>query len=184
MVDSQSEHTEGLNPIQIRLLRQDDIEIIRPILECWIRHWETGDIIPEEIDEIIKEMENSINNPNISTYLVAETPLDGVIGVVGFRPPTQEMLPFVTVDKATELTNFYVAEKHRGGKGIGTSLLNAIEQRAVKRGYEQIVLNSGPRYKETAWGFYDKMGYARVGEVKDMYGPGVHAPVWSKTLTK
>src|SRR3990167_10240102 len=118
MQDSQSEHVERINPIKTRLLRQDDIAAIIPILERWVVHWETGKPIREEIDEIIQAMKNSIDDPKTSTYLVVETSLDGVIGVVGIRLPIKEMLPFVTTSKTAELTNFFIAEKHRG-KGVG-----------------------------------------------------------------
>ena len=67
--------------------------------------------------------------------------------------------------------------------GVGSALVARLEDEARWRGYTEIVFNSGPRYKDTAWGFYDKLpGYSRVGVAEKLYGEGGDAPVWSKVL--
>jgi len=171
-------------PINTRLLIEADTDLLRPILERWIRDSETGEPFPNEVEDVIREMRASLTGLNDRTYITAETLENGVIGVIGFRHPEERMIPFTTRKEAAELINAYVAEKHRAGKGVGSSLVSALEHEVKKRGFTQVVLNSGPRYKDTAWGFYDRLaGYKRVGIVENMYGVGRHAPVWRKELT-
>jgi len=180
MVDSASEHAEGLNPIQTRQINKEDLALIQIILEQWVRHWKNNQLIPEEIAGIIKNMENSLTSEDSSFY-IAETPKDGIIGVVGIKTPSEKMKEFTTSQKAVELVNFFVDKKHRGGKGVGSTLLRRIESEVIKVGKDQIVLNSGRRYQES-WGFYDKIGFERVGIAKDIYGVGNDAPVWLKQV--
>jgi len=42
-------------------------------------------------------------------------------------------------------------------------LVNTVETEARKTGYTEIIVRSAPIYENTAWGFYDKMDYSRVG---------------------
>lgn len=69
----------------------------------------------------------------------------------------------------------------RGGNGIGTALVQALEETARQKGFTEVVLNSGPRYENTGWGFYDKLpGFRRAGVAVQFYGEGGDAPVWHK----
>ena len=127
-------------------------------------------------------MTDSVNGENDRVYLVAEAVGEEVIGVIGFRQPDERLLEFTSTPKPTELVNAYVAKEHRKGKGVGRALVAELEIQAKSHGHTEVVLNSGPRYKDTGWGFYDKLdGYQRVGVAKEYYGKGGDAPVWTKT---
>ena len=165
----------------IRFAKLNDIGQLRPILETWIR-WE-GQIIKIEVEEVLKLVAESIEGKNDNHFLVAETVDKEVIGMIGFKPPEKRMLPFSKTDKPVELINAYVAKKHRGGKGVGRALVNRLEQEAIKAGGEEVILNSGPRYKNSGWGFYDRIGYENIGTARHYYGAGFHAPVWRKELS-
>ena len=115
-------------------------------------------------------------------YLVAVTEDGEIIGVVGMRPPSPEVLQFVSTDRPVEMINAYVDTGHRKGRGVGTALVRELERLARECGYGEMILNSGPRYRNSGWEFFDRLGYERRGLARDLYGEGDHAPVWSKIL--
>lgn len=184
MVDSTSEHTEGLNPVQTRLVKREDVIKIKEIMTQWFRHWKTGELLQDEVDEAIDNINKSIDNPDYARYIVIESVKDGVIGFAGLKSPIQEMKQFTTSPNSIELVNLFLDNKQRA-KGYGKNLIDSVESHARAKGSDEIVLNSGPRYKDTAWGFYDSLpGYNRVGILKDFYGEGIEAPVWRKNLVE
>lgn len=163
----------------IRPLHNGDIDALRPILETWIRL--EGHIIKKEVDQTLQAMRESITGMTDRTYFVAEE--DGnVVGVMGMRTPDGKMVQFATTSKPIELINAFVSSERRRGSGVGRALVTKIEQAAKERGYTEVQLNSGPRYEETGWGFYDAIGYTRIALAHNYYGPGRHAPVWQKLL--
>ncbi len=174
--------TEKFNGI-VRAVQGDDLIKLKPILETWIKNRNTGEPIPEEVEEDLQFLRDSIKGQGNRTYLVAETTDNKVVGMIGLTSPGQRMLEFATTSNPTELINAYVDKSRRGGGGVGTALVQALEKVARQRGFTEILLNSGPRYKNTGWGFYDKLsGFERVGIAVKMYGEGGDAPVWRKEL--
>lgn len=168
----------------IRALRESDLESLKPILETWVRSRDTGQPLPDEVVEDLELMRNSCLGNNDRTYFVAE---DGgaVIGVIGMTPPSERMMEFATTHRPVELVNAYVAKDHRAGRGVGRALVARIEQEAQVRDHTEIILNSGPRYEHTGWGFYDKLaGFKRIGVAVKLYGEGGDAPVWQKSYKR
>ena len=167
----------------VRGLRKEDIESLRPILATWIKDRETGQLLSNELEEDLRLMSESVDAKNDRAYLVAED-LDGeVIGVMGFKRPDETMLTFTKTSSPAELTTAYVKSDERKGKGVGRALVAKLEEVAKQSGHTEIVLNSGPRYKDTGWGFYDKLpGYSRIGVAVGYYGEGGDAPVWRKEI--
>ena len=167
---------------EVRDFQESDIEKVRPILETWLIDRETGQPLPEEVEEDLDIMRGSLNGENQRHYFVAEE--EGkVLGVIGITPPREAMMPFATTSNPIELVNAYVSRDERAGRGVGTALVKGAEQEARSQGATELILNSGPRYENTAWGFYDRLpGFSRVGVAENFYAEGVHAPVWSKKL--
>lgn len=164
---------------QIRPLAQADLVQVRPILETYLRDRNTGALNTEEVQEDLDLMRQSCEGGNDRVYLVAD---DGkqVIGVIGMRTPSEAMQAFTSTERPVELVNAYVAERHQG---VGSALVERLEEEALIRYHTEIVLNSGPRYKDSGWGFYDNLpGYGRVGIATKLYGEGGDAPVWRKVL--
>jgi GNAT superfamily N-acetyltransferase len=165
----------------VRLIREEDIPQLQPILETWIRDSDTHEPLPDEIASLMEAMRLSISGKNDRIYMVAENTDKQIAGVMGFKNPDETMRSFAKTHNPAELINAYVAQ--RGG-GVGSALIRGIEAEAGMRGYTEIILNSGPRYKDTGWGFYDRQPeYKRVGVAKQMYKTG-DAPVWSKILPR
>ena len=50
-------------------------------------------------------------------------------------------------------------EPDRQGTGLGTRLVEALEEELVRRGFREVTLHA----RDTAVGFYARLGYAPVG---------------------
>ncbi len=167
----------------VRPLVEEDLPQIRPILETWLKDRGTGELEKAEVEEDLGLMRDSCKVGNERAYFVAEEPDGQVIGVIGMTSPSEVMHQFTVTRNPVELVNAYVAKEHRSGRGVGSALVARLEDEARRREYTEVAFNSGPRYKDTAWGFYDNLpGYSRVGVAEKLYGEGGDAPVWSKIL--
>ena len=166
----------------VRPLRAADLPSIERILELWVRDSPSSPPLSAEIEEHLSRMSSSLSEDRGYKYLVAATADEEIIGVVGMRPPTSEMLPFASTERPAEMINAYVDTRHRKGRGVGTALVRGLERLALECGYSEMILNSGPRYRHSGWEFFDKLGYERRDLARDLYGEGEHAPVWSKIL--
>ena len=164
-----------------RGVEQEDIPQIRKILSEWIKDPLTGEILIGEIDEVLLKISDSVSAPGDREYIVAEDESGNILGLMGLREPEDALLKLATTANPIELVNAYVSSDKKG-QGIGKLLLEKIQEIAKNNGHTEIILNSGPRYRESAWSFYDKQFGNRIGELKDYYGPGLSAPVWHKVL--
>jgi ribosomal protein S18 acetylase RimI-like enzyme len=88
--------------------------------------------------------------------LVAE--LDGqVAGLAGLR-----VEPLIERDDPSgRLTALVVGSRWRG-RGLGETLVRAVEEEARARGCERVVLSSGT-HRDDAHGFYERVGYEVTG---------------------
>lgn len=98
------------------------------------------------------------------------------LGVKGIRPPL-----FAPDDQPASLVSGYVDPNHRG-RGIGTALADHLEQVAVARGCNRLVVVSGARSRNVGYGFWG----SRYGGIAyydaDAFGPGVECVAWSVGL--
>jgi len=89
-----------------------------------------------------------------------------VLGIIGLSDPSPDILKFSKTGKAGQLKILYVDNKERG-KGIGKLLTNFIEKEALLNGYKELLVKSSEIYKDTAWGFYEKMDYKQIGLISN-----------------
>ncbi|MDO8561270.1 MAG: GNAT family N-acetyltransferase [bacterium] len=174
------EGQETLN-IQTRGPKEGDLAQLSAILEPWVRDRETGEPLPEEVNSILEAVRADISGNSDVRYVVAEG-RNKVIGVMGLKPISEAMRQYALTANPAEIVNAFVDPSQRGGKGVGSTLIAAVEAAARESGYTELLLNSGPRYKDTAWGFYTKIYGKPVAVIKDMYGMGGDAPVWRKSF--
>lgn len=166
----------------VRPLEETDLAPLRPILETWIRFPViTGELIEEEVEEVLTDMKKALEGQGGKKFLVAALSDGTISGVMGYQKLRDEMREFAQTDRPAEIINANVHDAHRG-TGVGSALVKGIEAAAKGEGYKELLLNSGPRYKDTAWEFYNKRFGQPVGVLTDFYGPGFSAPVWRKPL--
>jgi ribosomal protein S18 acetylase RimI-like enzyme len=165
----------------IRPLAIRDLSFLRSILNCWIKDRDTGELLTDEVSKTLMEMGKSVIKDTGRTYLIAEEGGE-ILGVMGLKQPDLVMGTFAASESPIELVNAYVRPDVRRGRGVGTALVDGLESAARKLGKKEILLNSGPRYSETGWGFYDRLGFDRVGVIVEYYGEGGNAQVWRKTI--
>lgn len=170
---------------EIRFAKKRDLPYLKRILEMWVK-WE-GKVLTEEVEGDLDHVRRNLNafeSEVNERYLVAEDLTGRILGMMGLVfEPKAPLKPFARTDRPMELVRAYVDDDFRGGKGVGTALIKHIESLAKSKGATEILLDSVPRYEKSGHGFYDKMGYQRVGTIPNLYGPDGTAIVWQKVLS-
>lgn len=89
-------------------------------------------------------------------YYIQATEGDKILGLIHYT----------IISGVIEISTLIVSHNHRG-KGIGTKLINKIEDIAKKDNVHKIYLVTGDGWK--AENFYQKMGFEKTGEHKNHY---------------
>lgn len=171
------------NSVRTRMVEESDIAALAPILETWVKDRNTGESLPREVDTIIQAVRAAANGEGETKYFVAKIG-EVLVGIMGYKPASDVMKQYALTESPAEIVNAFVDAEQRGGRGVGRTLVNAVEMDARKSGYSEILVNSGPRYRNTAWGFYDRVFGESVSTIPNMYGSGGDAPVWRKTFAE
>jgi len=174
---------EYLSEITIRPLGVDDIEQLRPILESTIKDPDTNETITEEVESIITDIIDSLSKNNDKEYLVATSAEKVVIGMMGLRPACEAMRGFAQSENPCEIINAFVDQSTQKS-GVGSELVKATERKAFNDGYTEVIVNSGPRYRDTGWAFWQKMYGEPSSVAAGYYGEGRDAMVWRKSLAE
>lgn len=166
----------------IRPFKEEDIPALRKISEHWLQ--DDGVIAHDEVDGDMDTLMASLN-PNSGKHMFVAEEVDGrVVGMMGLNVnPKEVLIPFAKTDKPSELIVAYVDPDYVKGRGVGTDLINTSQELAKRLGKKEILLESGPRHRDTGYPFYDKQpGFQRVDVIPDFYGPGLDTVVWQKTF--
>ncbi len=163
-----------------RAIAPREIAQVRTILEQWVKS--DGQVLSSEIEEIIARITGSSLFGNGYHYGFLRSADGYIIGLGGLRLPEERMMEYSTTDgKTLELVNLFLDESLHG-KGLGRHLLTQLLLYAKQLGYTEVIWNSGPRYEDTAWDFYNRVVGQPCGMIPDCYGPGRDAPVWRVNL--
>lgn len=165
--------------IKIRPVDKKDISAISSIFSDWLSKDEV-DHYTKAIQDIIS---SSSSKPKFDSHYYVAIFNHNVIGIVGFRIPLPKLLKFASTKTPAELSVLYVAKEHRGGKGVGTALLNHVINQIKKRKYEELIVRSSEKFKDTGWGFYDYSGFNRVGELLSPNSKTM-SQIWTKPIKK
>ncbi len=138
---------------------------------------DTGMFSHEESGKVEQQLLAVIHGQNSGTVLTAKTGL-AVVGAAYFAPE-----PFS--DRCWNLY-FLVVDKDQHGLGIGSRIVNEIEQRLRDLGPSQarvllIETSSTEQYLNTR-AFYASRGYTQEATVRDYYGPEDHKVIFWKHL--
>lgn len=160
-----------------------DITALLPVLRSAIQNPLNGQTIEEDVQAVVESVRGSAAGVNNRNYLIAETPAGTALGVMGLQaPPDPGMTEFSVTSNPAEVINAYVDGQQRGA-GVGKALLSGIEKLALARGHDELIVNSGPRYRLTGWPFWTRMYGEPVAMAKDYYGTGYDAAVWRTLLS-
>ncbi|MDQ5912408.1 MAG: family N-acetyltransferase [Patescibacteria group bacterium] len=102
-------------------------------------------------------------------YVVTKDDKGTVVGFLGYRNATTKLKQFSTGNKPIEIYSLFVDMNMRQ-KGIGRSLVNFLEEHALTNGYDEIIVKSADKFKETGWVFYEKIGFTLAGTVEGSTG--------------
>lgn len=132
---------------------------------------------PEFLKELSNELQSYIKEAPNKDYgfFVAEENSE-ILGIVGFKKLADYLKPYVLTDNPIE---FYVIAVKYKRKGIGEKLKLKLIEEAQRSGFSEILLFS-PNSHDESWGFHDRLGFKRAGEVippDDEVGQ-----VWQKIL--
>ncbi|MBN1162187.1 GNAT family N-acetyltransferase [Patescibacteria group bacterium] len=169
--------------IRTRKLVENDIQYLKPVLKQHIRDRDTGEVVENEVEDVISYMKGAQDaESRVRTYYVAEIN-DKVIGCMAYAEPDKDMRKHFgeNSSKSVELLNAFVSVDHYRGKGVGKMLLKAVLHDTKSKGYEYLLVCSGPRYKQS-WGFYDRFFDENTGFIKEKYGRDGDAKTWIKKL--
>jgi diamine N-acetyltransferase len=120
--------------------------------------------------QFLKDMHNpdfyraALSDPNIA-IIIGKTPLGAPVGYAMITPPEH---PELQQDGDIELKRIYLLHPWQGG-GNGRALIDLAIAKAIQKNGRRIILavyESNPN----AIGFYQKMGFEKVGETIFMVG--------------
>ncbi len=172
-------------------LTPEAIDELIEVAKQWVRSNVTGEIETEEIEEIRNRMVGSLETHAESNgyhYFMVRNEMRKAIGFCAIRNPEPQMEPFKSTPThhSAELVNLFLDDSYRR-RGIGYQLVLYTLEQARIRGYDEVIWNSGPRYKSTSWDFYRQFAGEPVGSAYARYGftpegIPINAPVWRKTF--
>ncbi|MDD3648095.1 MAG: GNAT family N-acetyltransferase [Candidatus Dojkabacteria bacterium] len=137
---------------------KSDIRAIRLILNQWTD--------PEEVGKYIKRIEDEIDGKtkyNMQFFVLKSNSV--VCGVGGIADPLPKTLRFSRFKCPGEIKILYMDNQYRG-QGLGRTLLEYLENEAQKDGYDELIIRSAERYRDTAYSFYEQMGYESAGQIE------------------
>ncbi len=147
-----------------------DLTIIEDILKYWTD--------PEEANKYVTRIQKEIEGLiEFNTHFWVIQNKHKTVGITGISNTLPKIQQFVTLQNPIELKLLYLDKKTRG-LGLGKLTILELEKILKENNYDEILIRSAVRYKDTAWGFYEKMGFTQVGFIdQDM-------AVFRKILTK
>lgn len=154
----------------VRDLALDD----RPALERLIR---SVDLFSEaEMKVALEVLDAYLARPNVDYSVICTIGSDGQLlgyACYGATPCTDGTwdLYWIAVDGRTR------------GQGIGSRLMNVVEERIASTGARLILIETSSRADYTPTrAFYERRGYAVVARITDFYAPGDDRVIFARTL--
>jgi GNAT superfamily N-acetyltransferase len=141
--------------VQIRKPKAEDLPSIYNILTRWNK-------IPyaDTVFALIRSELTQKQEFNRQYFVLVDT--DIILGIGGIADLASEMKTYSTKEKAGSVKTLFLNNESRG-KGYGKKLLQYLEIKLKEQGNDEIILRSSKDFEPTAWDFYLKMGYRRIG---------------------
>jgi GNAT superfamily N-acetyltransferase len=130
---------------------------VKQILEQWTEN--------EEVEKYLTRIKNEVEgNTEYNQQFWLAVDEGRAIGVIGLADPLPKVLPLAQTSRPGEIKILYVDKKAQA-KGVGLSLVEYVEKIAKEKGYSELIVRSAERYRDTAYGFYEHIGYVKRGVV-------------------
>lgn len=160
--------------MQIRPLIKDDLNQVKTIFNLYWNDQEFIEELTGEAKEFVNKTNKSVSEKY--TYYVAENSNE-ILGIIGFRKSPSHMSEYTKSAKPAEL---YILASKNHGQGTGKILVDKMLNNLHKDNYTEVVLYS-PNTHNAAWGFYDHLGFERVG--KAIAPDGEPGMIWRMILS-
>jgi L-amino acid N-acyltransferase YncA len=154
----------------IRKFQESDHNAVE---EIFALYWTDPEFIKELSSELQLYVKNSSNKD--CGFFVAEENGE-MLGIAGFKKLANYLEPYAQTDNPVEL--YVIAVKYKRN-GIGEKLKLKLIEEVRRSGFSETLLFS-PNSHDESWGFHDRLGFERAGEVtppEDEIGQ-----VWRKVL--
>ncbi len=130
----------------------------KAVEEISVLYWTDPEFLTELSSELQSYSKETLKKD--SGFFVA-TEGDEILGVVGFKKLADYLKPYALTSNPVEF--YVIAVKHKR-RGIGEALRLKLIEEVQKSGFTEILLYS-PNSHNESWGFHDRLGFERVGEV-------------------
>lgn len=175
---------EHINPTVIRPASTEDLPTIELILRNTVQNpYGSGKVDEGEVQMELERIKKALASPSEDATLIAQSE-HKTVGFAFFGLPDPRLTAFTGSNPITtlELKLLYV-DTTRRNSGVGSQLLEAVEQEAKRRHKSKIELTSGPRYILIGSGrFYLKKGFRLAGTIQNYFDGGFWAKVFQKEL--
>jgi len=176
---------EGVNRehFSIRVAKEDDVPVLRGLIDVSVRGLQTADYTPEQIDAALRKV-FGVDSQLIAdgTYLIAETASGIVVGCGGWSKrktlyggdiwiAREDSLLDPTKD-AAKIRAFFV-HPNWARRGIGTLILQACEQAALAAGFTRFEMGA----TLTGVPLYRARGYTALENLAVPLGEGLALPI-------
>ena len=141
----------------IKKPKEEDLDKIVAILSQWTKK--------AEVDKYLRRISNEIDGKtefNQQFWVAKQN--NQVLGVGGLADPLPKVLPLSKTKSPGEIKILYIDQRSQG-QGVGRKLVTFLEEEAQNQGYTELLVRSAQKYKDTGWGFYEKIGYEKCGTV-------------------
>lgn len=157
--------------VRVRRFEDGDGERVREVNELAMA--QTPEYAPAAPDADLRDVPGNYLDDEGSEFLVGALE-DDVVATAAYVPLDDWKTDVVAAGDATaELTRMRVAPSAQG-RGVGTAIYQALEERARAEEYRQFVLDTGVE-NDRARGFYESLGFECVEERTVTFAEGEFA---------
>lgn len=181
----ENDEKNRVNPVFIRDAIPTDLSTIIKILRNTVQTpYGSGNVDEAEVQMEIGRIKKAFGSSEEGKLLLVEDGNNQSLGFAFIGKPDPILLNFTHSDPETtlELRLLYMDPSQRL-QGVGSQLIEEVEEQAKEMGMNRIELTSGPRYISIGTGtFYKKKGYTLVGILSNYFERIYPARVFQKDL--
>lgn len=173
------------NKVIIREGLKTDIPFISHVLRATLQMpYGSGIVDEKEVEMELGRIHKAFESSDNGRVFIAENEQDQGLGFAFIGTPDKRMTDFTHSDPSLtlELRLLYLDPAQRS-KGVGSILIQTVEQEAKNMSMSKVELTSGFRFISIGAGvFYEKKGYKLMGIIPNYFEGRYPANVYQKAL--